>query len=360
MPFGLAFSDRPANAGVKETIGTLVRRMDASVIIPTFERPEVLYETVRALAQIDYPKNRWEVVVVDDGSKAETVGRVRAWLEALDAPARLIVQQNRGPAAARNAGARVASGDILIFLDNDIVVHPGFVRRHIEALRAYPGCWVVGRIVHPPIVRETPFGRYRDDCWETFHRSQRPGGLVETTGMTAANLAVPEMDFSRIGGFDEGFSIASCEDWDLGQRARIAGVRILYDPVNVVVHNDWAVDLAQFCKRQRLYSVSDVLLWRKYGDQSPRARLVSENSPTRWGEDDMRLVAKKVLKRLLATRLGSAAVRRACTLTGVLIPDSSLNRRCYELAVAGAIFRGVREGLARYGVVPGISKCVTA
>ena len=167
--------------------------------------------------------------------------------------------------------------------------------------------------------------------------------------MTAANLSLPAEDFRSLGGFDETFSIASCEDWDLGQRARVRRLRILYDPTNVVVHNDWAIGLDQFCRRQMLYSISDVLLWQKYGEESPRARLVTENGPVRWGKDSVKLLVKKVVKWLLARRAGKGAVRLVCTLSEVVAPDSRFNFRSYDLAVGISIFEGVREGLARCG-----------
>ncbi len=323
--------------------------MDASLIIPTFERPTVLYETVRALAQIDYPKDRWDAVVVDDGSRPETLATITNWIAASNAPVRLLRQTHRGPAAARNCGARAAAGEALIFLDNDCLVAPDFIRRHLQVLKENPGCWVVGRVVLPSESRGTPFGRYRDDCLEAFHRSQQQAGPSETEGITSQNLALWRSDFIGLGGFDEEFAIASSEDWELGQRAQDVGIRVLYDPQNAVLHNDWAVSLDHFCERQRLYSVSDVLLWRKYGERSPRARLVRESSPVRWTSDPPRLILKKMVKCVLATGPGRTAVRMACSFAERVAPDSRWNRRAYELAVGIAIFLGVREGLVRYG-----------
>lgn len=323
--------------------------MDATIVIPTYERAATLLQTLDRLAEVDYPKGEWEAFVVDDGSKPETLVMITDWIRASDAPVRLLRQAHRGPAAARNRGARAAAGGALLFLDNDCLVAPGFIRRHLQVLNEHPGCWVVGRVVHPPELRGTPFGRYRDDCLEAFHRSQRGADPSETEGITAQNLALWRSDFVRLGGFDEEFAIASSEDWELGQRARDVGIRILYDPHNAIVHNDWAVSLDHFCERQRLYSISDVLLWRKYGEQSPRARLVRENAPVRWMGDPPRLILKKMVKRLLATYSGRPAVRLACAVAERVAPDSWWNRRTYQMAVGIAIFRGVREGLVRYG-----------
>jgi GT2 family glycosyltransferase len=328
------------------------RVMDTAIVIPTYERVAVLLETLRALAKVSYPSGQWEAVVVDDGSRPETLATIDAWIKEAGAPVRLLRQAHRGPAAARNLGAREAAGSVLIFLDNDCLVPPEFIERHLHVLRTNPGSWVVGRLVHPQALRSTPFGRYRDDCWEAFHRSHAEGLVSETAGMTAANLALPAADFARLGGFDESFSIASCEDWDLAWRARAVGIRVLYDPRNVALHNDWAVNLEQFCERQRLYSISDVLLWRKYGERSPRARLVRENAPVRWTDDPPRLILKKSVKGLLATNPGRAAVRLACAVAERVAPDTWWNRRAYELAVGSAIFKGVREGLFRCSGLP--------
>ncbi len=335
-------------------------RIDATIVIPTYERAAVLLETLRRLTEIDYPRGQWEAVVVDDGSRPETLEMTRDWIKMSTAPVRLLQESHRGPAAARNRGAREAAGEALIFLDNDCLVAPDFIRRHLEVLRKHPGCWIVGRVVHPSELRRTAFGRYRDDCFEAFHVSQGNVDPSETEGITAQNLALWRADFLRLGEFDEEFSIASSEDWELGRRARDLGIRVLYDPHNAVVHNDWAVSLDHFCERQRLYSISDVLLWRKYGERTPRARLVRENGRVRWMCDSPKLVLKKVVKRLLATRTGTVALRRVCTIVERVAPDSRLSRRAYQLTVGIAIFQGVREGLALYGEAPAVPEASLA
>lgn len=324
--------------------------LDATIVIPTFNRCDALLSTLEAVARTDYDARSWEAVVVDDGSTDGTEEAVTAWLERSKAPVRYVRQANAGPARARNHGASLARGRALIFIDNDILVEPTFVGAHLAALDAHPGSWIVGRVTHPEQLRQTPFGRYRDAVWESFYEALPEDDVVETSAMTAANLSLPAEDFRRLGGFDEHFTIASSEDWELGMRARKAGIRILYSAAIVVIHNDWAITLDRFCERQSLYSVSDVLLWRKYGDSSPRIRLVQENAPIAWGREPLKLSARKAAKRILATPVGRRAVRIACGSVEQLAPDTAWCRRAYDAAVAVAIFRGVREGLARYGV----------
>jgi GT2 family glycosyltransferase len=326
--------------------------LDVSVVIPAYNRSEALLETLLSLARVDYPPDRWEVVVVDDGSTDDIERSVRTCSRHGRVPVRYLRQANCGPATARNRGAAAAQGSSLIFVDDDIVVDPDFISKHVDTLATNPGCWVLGRIIHPPELRQTPFGRYRDALFERFagaHPGDRPS---ETDGLSTQNVSMPADDLRRLGGFDECFTIASSEDWELGWRARMAGIRVLFHPGIVAVHNDWAVSLDRFCERQRLYSVSDVLLWRKYGEDCLRARLVRESAPVDWGGDPARLILKKGLKRVLATGPARGAVRLACQVLERLGPDGRWSHRAYEAAIAIAIFRGVREGFRRYGPVP--------
>lgn len=320
--------------------------MEATIVIPTHSRRATLLRTLDALRAGVSGVADWEAIVVDDGSTDGTDEAVREWAQRHAAPVRCVRQARSGPAVARNRGAAEARGRIVVFLDDDIQVRPGFLRRLLDVMAAHPGAWVIGRIVHPAELRGSPFGRWRDDRWESFHRAHA-GGLAETAGITAAHLAAPRADLERLRGFDETFPAASCEDAELGLRARAAGVRILYDPDNVGVHEDWAVDLPRYCERQRSYSVADVLLYRKYGDRAPRAALVRHNGPIAPG-DGWRERLGKAAKRVLATAPGRAAVGLFGAAAERLAPDSRLSRRAYEAAVGLAIFRGVREGLARY------------
>jgi glycosyltransferase involved in cell wall biosynthesis/GT2 family glycosyltransferase len=326
--------------------------MDATIIIPTFNRWDALLETLEALARVDHPANRWEAIVIDDGSNDETEESIRKWIGGASINIRYLRQANAGPAAARNRGAAEARGKNLIFVDNDIVVQPSFVRAHVEALRANPGCWILGRVTHPSSLRDTPFGRYRDSLFEAFYEAHGADRLSDTDGMSTQNVSMPTEDFRRFGGFDESFTIASSEDWELATRARRAGLRVLYDPRITVIHNDWAVTLDSFCERQRLYSVSDVILWRKYGEACLRTGLVRESSPIDWRKDKARLIVKKAIKNVLATNPGWAALRQVSRLAERIAPDSHLSHRAYDVAVGVAIFRGVREGLRHYDGTP--------
>lgn len=321
-------------------------RVEATVVVPTFNRREKLLASLDRLAQQDHVAG-WEVVVVDDGSTDGTDEAVRGWIGTVGIRARYLRQENAGPAAARNRGAAAARGDILIFIDDDILVGPEFVRHHVGAVAANPGCWIVGRVVQSPQLASTPFGRFWNAVWESYHPIQGVRRLSEQEGLTAQHLSLPAQQFRMLGGFDEGFAGASCEDMELGLRARRAGLVVLYDPSVVVVHDDWPIDLATFCIRQRRYSTYDPLLWKKYGPASPRAAMIAGNAAVSL-RDTPPVMAKKLGRRIVGTRAGHGIVCRLATTAERVAPDSRCTRWWYRVAISGAIFQGVREGMRRF------------
>ncbi|HEU5299285.1 MAG TPA: glycosyltransferase family A protein, partial [bacterium] len=103
---------------------------DLSVIIPTYNNRETLRRTLDAVAGQDLAPERYEVVVLDDGSTDGTEEMVAAYT----APVELFYhwQPNAGRAAARNAGSRLARGRILFYLDSDIIARPDLLSRHLQ------------------------------------------------------------------------------------------------------------------------------------------------------------------------------------------------------------------------------------
>ena len=92
-----------------------------SVVIPTYNRKDMLREALNSLAQQTYPTDRFEIIVVDDGS---TDGTDQIAAVAFPFTLRYFWQTNQGDATARNLGARQSQADILVFLDDDILVEP--------------------------------------------------------------------------------------------------------------------------------------------------------------------------------------------------------------------------------------------
>jgi len=200
-----------------------------SVVVPTYERPAALRGCLESLAALDYPRERYEVVVVDDGGHAP--------LEAVVAPARerlrveLVAQPRGGPAAARNTGVARAGGELIAFTDDDCRPRADWLRRLADRFRAAPEEATGGRTVNA--LGHNPFSRAAQLVIDVGYR-QNNEGPESRRWFTTNNLAVPAAGFRAVGGFDPSFRTA--EDRDFCSRWTAHGLRMGYEPRAVVEH----------------------------------------------------------------------------------------------------------------------------
>src|SRR5579884_470928 len=201
-----------------------------------------------------------DVVVVLDGS--DDVAR-----EAVDSgpwrmPVRVHWQPNRGLAAARNAGLARATGEIVWFLDDDVVPTPGLLARHRAAHEGEAGDDVVVGLCVIPDDSDVP-----DDArewWAAHHAELHDRAVIDRFDLfTAANASGPVACFRDVGGFDERFVEYGCEDFELAARLLDAGVRIRFDPEAVALHPEHAT-FTEMVRRQRSIGRNCVLIARDH------------------------------------------------------------------------------------------------
>ncbi|MEB3198978.1 MAG: glycosyltransferase family 2 protein [Synechococcaceae cyanobacterium] len=201
-----------------------------SVVIPTYNRLPILRQCLAALEQqrLEPPIQGYEVVVVDDGSTDDTV----RWLDAhaTSCPhVRLIRQEHGGPAEGRNRGVDESRGDVIVFIDSDLVVTDRFLLSHATALQTawqQQGnrlCFTYGAVINTANF-EAPTSephKLSDLSWAYF-----------ATG----NVAIDRRVLERSGLFDTSFRLDGWEDLELGERLRQMGVRLIRCPEAVGYH----------------------------------------------------------------------------------------------------------------------------
>ncbi len=215
-----------------------------SIIVPTYRRPEQLRECLRSLADLDYPRDRFEVIVVDDASPAPPRGVVTECQARLSV--RLLEQGHAGPAAARNTGARAARGDYLAFTDDDCLAAPGWLRALQVRLEAAPSALVGGRTVNA--CSDNPYSTVSQLLTDSLYAyyDRHPERLRFTT---SNNMAMARSRFVDVGGFDETFPLAAGEDRELCARWTRHGFPILYE-ADALMHHRHRLTLAGFWKQQ--------------------------------------------------------------------------------------------------------------
>lgn len=218
-----------------------------SIIIPTYDRLDRLVNCLQYLGGLDYPRDRFEVIVVADGSPELVCGVVESFTCALVLS--LIRQSKRGPAAARNSGAKAAAGEYLVFTDDDCLPDRRWLRELEDVFTEGPRCLVGGAIVNalPQNLFSTATQAIMTAVYSYYERHPDCRRLFSTS-----NLAVPTTHFHQLDGFCESFPLAAGEDYDFCDRWQRSELPVRYAPRAVVSHAH-PLTLGSFCRQHFNY-----------------------------------------------------------------------------------------------------------
>jgi GT2 family glycosyltransferase len=198
----------------------------STIVIPTFERHEVLVETIQRMLRLTPPPD--EIVVVDQtASHPSAVQAELAELEARGAIVRLIRAAPSIP-GAMNDGLLAASGRVVIFTDDDVVPESGFVAAHLAEHERHERCLVAGQVLQPGEAPRRLTGK------EFAFYSTEPQCVREFVG---CNFSIPRALMLELGGFDERFPAAAYRyEREVSDRARRSEVELRFAPKAALRH----------------------------------------------------------------------------------------------------------------------------
>ncbi|MBI2267115.1 MAG: glycosyltransferase family 2 protein [Armatimonadetes bacterium] len=223
-----------------------------SVQICSYNRKEILEKVLTTLGSQTLSPCCYEVVLVDDGSTDGTGEMVKG----LRVPYSITYhhQVNSGLATARNAGLSRCTGDIILYIDDDVLADPCLLSEHLAAHRKHPDSVIKGWVNHveaPEIPREPRF-TMQD---------------VSTAFFWTSNVSVGRHFLEKVGGFDESFKEYGWEDLELGYRLRKAGLRSRFWKKAVAYHykrKPAPSDLPAMCRQAEAKGRTAVLFCRKH------------------------------------------------------------------------------------------------
>ncbi|MGY0748901.1 glycosyltransferase [Azospirillum argentinense] len=232
------FSDRETAADLLPFALPRPASPEVSVIVPVHGKLDFTVRCLHALSQ-HQTRHGFEVVVVDDGSDAET-------RDGLARIGGLVLHRNEqagGFIEACNRGAELASGRYLLFLNNDTIVLDGWLDELVRAFAVLPQAGAVGSALIYPSGRLQEAGAvvWNDGTAANIGRNRDPqhpafSHAREVDYCSGASLMVPTELFRRLDGFDRRYVPAYYEDSDLCLRIREAGLRVYCQPLSAVVH----------------------------------------------------------------------------------------------------------------------------
>jgi glycosyltransferase involved in cell wall biosynthesis len=250
--------------------------MKLSVIIPTYNGAGKISKILRSLESQKF--RDFEVIVVVDGSQDNTIELLKSLDHSLPSLS-VICQENAGRAASRNRGFNASSGDILLFLDDDMRVEATALASHEKHHNMYPNSLLVGGQFGEITSDLTDFQRFKfglEHKWLSKLPCY-PASLGQSNlFVTAAHLSISRSSFAELGGFDP--QLTDHEDYELGLRALGLGLRIYLDKKIVGWHDDF-VDCRKYILRRRQYRIAHLTMvgtHQKYNDVN-RGRISSFN-----------------------------------------------------------------------------------
>lgn len=216
-----------------------------SVIVPTRDRLATLQRCIDALVAQDFPHERFEIIVIDDGGRQSPAPLLETYTSH---NLILLTQKNAGPAAARNAGAERARGAFLAFTDDDCWPAPGWLSALEHKLVTTPD-QMIGGLTRNRVERNA-YSEVSQALVSYLYEYYNDGDDVRF--LTSNNMAVPAPLFRMLGGFSARFPRAAAEDRDFCERWTHAGLAMRYAADAVVEHHH-VLDLHGFWRQHFNY-----------------------------------------------------------------------------------------------------------
>ena len=250
------------------------RQIRSSIIIPAHNQVKHTFQCLRSLIQ-EIGLTDAEIIIVNNGSSDET-GRVLSYLKSFISV--IDSEENLGFVRACNQGAAAARGEYLIFLNNDTVIQPGWLKHLVETVEKDQFIGAVGSMLLYPDGRLQEAGGivWRDGRAANYGRGDDPEKSKYTFARevdycSGAALLVRKKLFTELGGFDERYAPAYYEDTDLCFGLRSLGYKVVYQPLARVVHDEGATagtDIRHGFKRyQEINRAKFVEKWRPVLEQ---------------------------------------------------------------------------------------------
>ncbi len=336
-------------------------RFALSVVIPTYNRRAILRKTLLAFMSQTCAPEKFEVIVVDDGSTDDTVAMVRQFSASF--PLRILTAEHAGANAARNLGIRAAQGRVVVITGDDMIPEPSFLDAHATFHERHPSELdaMLGFIDWSPELTVTPFMRFivSPEGGQQFAFHEVREGKADFRLFYTSNLSVKrDLLLKQPVLFDPDFTYPAYDDVELGYRLSTQGLELHYNAMAVTCHHH-EITLTGFVQRQRKAGHMAVVLARKHPELSRTLLKIDDALAVRdaLGEDRItrllhvaRELEKPDLQQLALIRSGAERFDRTY-LQRVLYP---VYQTLLQSAYAWGICEAVEQGA---GSIPPATTC---
>jgi len=230
--------------------------IEYSVIVPAYNAVSTLDGCLNALLNQSISKERYEVIVVDDGSTDRTADQVKNY------PVRYLYQKNRGPATARNAGVKEAIGHIVLFTDSDCVPDARWIR---EMVRPFDDKEVAAVKGAYRTRQKSLTARFSQMEFEERFAMLKKAGIIDMVDTYSAGFR--KEIFLKMGGFDISFPAANNEDTEFSYRMSKLGYRMVFNPDAIVYHLNHPDTIRRYARLKFWRGYWRMVVYKRFPDK---------------------------------------------------------------------------------------------
>ena len=321
---------------------------DITVVVPTYNRRKLLRVAIDSLRQQSHPADRYEILIISDGSTDGTDDDYRV---PLDLPLTRLIRQEVegfGLSAARNLGTREAKGRLVMFFDDDMVADKELVKNHVEAHQQFDeNVAVCGRVKLAAELPNTPFCQIvLGDICRLFAENEEEARFLSYHMALSWQTSFKRSALERVLGYDETFQCYGWEDIEFSYRATQQGLRFFYEPKALSYHNDRRNNLPSHAARVRNAAQMAPVLFARHATLKTDLEMYQDKMPIDWKTDNSNLIAKKAMRQIIATPPMRQIFEISTPIVESLISRPKLLRRWYYNILSNYMLIGYREGLA--------------
>lgn len=326
--------------------------LEVSVIIPTYNRQASLQRLLDSLALQTIGSSMFEVIVVEDGSATRSG---EDYKDKYSFAYEYVWQENQGATTARNNGAIKSTGNILVFIDDDVTISENALEALAEVYGKNPKIIALGWIETCNTKNESTFTKVAVSLENRdLTRFKAADGNENFIECNTQLIAIGRQDFFDLGMFqDPTGGWPNWDDLDLGYRAHLAGFQFMRVGKAKGKHWDNSLsDMGRTSQRWYRASKSAVLLFQKYPELQSSLKMYKDKTPVKLGKDEPQLIARKLVRGLTSSNASIKILELAVGIIENLYPKPELLLPMYRWIFGAYMYQGYQQGLREFGLVP--------
>lgn len=319
-----------------------------SIIIPTFNRPESLLRTLEGLSRQTFPSNRFEVIVINDGGRDEMDYLLQ---KKFPSALQIVHQENQGATVSRNRGAKISRGEVLVFMDDDIVLEAPTLQILVEELVTRQQTVLLGALYLPSdLAEDSSYARILAQQESIPDRE----GFIPFQDFKTGLMAIKKPDFFHLQLFqDPTGGWPNWDDVDFGYRAAQEGFKFLICPSASAAHWDHSVvSFSSASDRWYRASKSAPKLFLNHSGLRGLIPMFHDKEPINWHRDGAALILRKLARQIISSKPVMWSMENLVLALERIAPESKSLVYLYRWIISGYIYHGYRTGLKEVSLSP--------